>query len=204
MAMRAAVVQGAREVLDMSDFCLACGKRHPGAVRGGILTRIPAACLKRETKATMKGMPRSMLTALAQHPNGLSKGQILVHTGYRASGPVSKCFAELTRNGWIEADAWRLLITQAGLSALGSYEPLPTGVALQEHLLNGSKLSGMEKKFLKSVIDAYPKAIGKGTILEHTGYAASGPVSKAFALLVARGYAVKDGRGALKAADELF
>lgn len=152
----------------------------------------------------LKAMPRAMLTTLAQHPNGLSKSQILVQTGYRSSGPVSKCFAELARNGWIEADAWRVLITQTGLSALGSYEPLPVGDALREQLLNGSKLAPMEKKMMRAVCDAYPSAIGKGRVLELTGYASSGPVSKAFAHLVALGYCTKDGRGALKAAQELF
>jgi hypothetical protein len=152
----------------------------------------------------MKPMPRAILTALAQHPHGLTKGQILVHTTYRSSGPVSKCFAELARNGWTETTLGKVCITDIGLAALGSYEPLPMGDALRDHLLNGSKLSPMEKKMLRATFDAYPSAIGKGRILEQTGYASSGPVSKAFARLTAMGYVTKDGRGALRASDDLF
>lgn len=144
------------------------------------------------------------VAALAQHPNGLSKGKVLVHTGYRSSGPVSKCFAELSRNGWIQSDALRLRITKAGLDALGPFDPLPVGAELRAHLLNGSKLSPMEKKMLRVIFDAYPNAIGKGRVLEQTSYASSGPVSKAFAHLVALGYATKDGRGALRAAEIMF
>lgn len=152
----------------------------------------------------MKDMPRKILTALAQHPAGLSKGQILVHTGYRSSGPVSACFAELARNGWIDASGL-VTITRAGLAALGTYEPLPVGDELRESLLNGnSRLKPMEKKLLRVVCEAYPDSIGKGRVLEQTTYASSGPVSAAFAHLVALGYCQKDGRGALKAARELF
>lgn len=152
-----------------------------------------------------KPMPRAILTALAQHPGGLTKGRVLVHTGYRSSGPVSACFAELSRNGWIESDAiGSVRITDAGLKALGPFHPLPVGAELRAHLLNGSKLAPMEKKMLRAIFDAYPNAIGKGRVLEQTGYASSGPTSKAFAHLVALGYVTKDGRGALRASEVMF
>ncbi len=156
------------------------------------------------TGSIEKPMPRAMLTALAQHSDGLTKGQILVHTGYRSSGPVSACFAELVRNGWVVAQRDRLVITDTGLAALGHYEPLPTGAALRQHLLNGDKCSTMEKAMLKVLFEEWPQAIAKGRILERTGYASSGPVSAAFARLVALGYAKQAGRGELMAAEELF
>lgn len=151
-----------------------------------------------------KPMPRAMLTALAQHPRGLTKGQILVHTGYRSSGPVSKCFADLARNGWMEMRGSTVFVTADGLAALGSYEPLPVGADLRDSLLNGTQCSPMERAMLKAIFDAYPAAIAKGAILTVTGYASSGPVSKAFARLAALGYANKVGRGELKASDDLF
>lgn len=151
-----------------------------------------------------KAMPRAILTALAQHPDGLTKGQILIHTGYRSSGPVSSCFADLARNGWTEVRAGRVTITDAGFKALGPYNPLPTGADLRDHLLNGSKCSTMEKAMLRALFDAYPDSIGKGVILERTGYASSGPTSAAFARLVALGYASKEGRGHLRASERLF
>ncbi len=151
-----------------------------------------------------KPMPRAFLTALAQHHEGLSKGQILVHTGYRSSGPVSACFAELARNGWVDAKGPGLRITPEGLQALGSFQPLPTGEDLRRHLLNGSKCSRMEKRMLEVLFDAHPDSIAKGRILERAGYASSGPVSAAFARLVALGYATQSGRGELRASHDLF
>jgi hypothetical protein len=117
---------------------------------------------------------------------------------------VSACFAELARNGWTVPDRGKVAITETGLATLGAYEPLPTGEALREHLLNGSKCSGMEKAMLKVLFNAYPDAIAKGAILESTGYASSGPTSAAFARLVALGYAEQRERGHLRAAGEFF
>lgn len=151
-----------------------------------------------------KAMPRAMLTTLAQHPDGLTKAQILVHTGYRSSGPVSRTFAELAREGWVEGAGNRLRITPAGLDALGPYEPLPVGDELRAHLLNGSKCSTMEKAMLRTLFDAYPDSMAKGRILELTNYKSSGPVSRSFARLVALGYAQQSGRGELRASDDLF
>lgn len=152
----------------------------------------------------MPQMHRAMLTALAQHPEGLTKGQILLHTSYASSGPVSKAFAELARNGWTNGDRAKLTITGAGVKALGSYEPLPTGDALREQLLSGNKLSVMERALFRVICDEYPDAIAKGEILRKAQYASSGPVSRAFARLVKYGYVIQSGRGELRAAREMF
>lgn len=164
--------------------------------------RLPAA--SRSGDAELKTMHRSMLIALAQHPDGLSKGKILLHTGYRASGPVSTAFADLNRAGWVEAAGSGLRITSAGLSALGPYEPLPTGDRLREELLTGPKLSLMERKLLQAVCDAHPEQITKGAALAAAGYASSGPVSTAFARLKQYGYVHALGSSLLRASEELF
>jgi hypothetical protein len=149
-------------------------------------------------------MHRAMLIALAQHPDGLTKKQILVHTGYASSGPVSTAFADLTRQDFVESQGTRLVITPLGTHTLGDFEPLPVGDALREWLLSGNKLNGMEKALLFRICEAYPEAIRKGDVLERAGYASSGPVSSAFAKLVAYNYAIPQGASMLKAAEELF
>jgi uncharacterized protein DUF87 len=154
--------------------------------------------------AALSKMHRAMLTALAQHPDGLTKRQILVHTTYASSGPVSTAFADLARESWVAPDGNRLRITDAGYTALGSYDPLPVGDELRAWLLSGDKLSGMEKALLTQICDAYPEAIRKGDVLEKAQYASSGPVSSAFAKLVAYNYAIPQGASMLKAAEELF
>lgn len=148
-------------------------------------------------------MERAFLTALAQHTEGLSKGQILIHADYRSSGDVSTAFAELLRQQWVETREGKLFITSMGLSVLGPFTPLPTGAKLRAHLLEGDKLSKLEKALLKELFDHHPGALSKGMILERTGYKSSGDVSSAFAKLVRLGWAVNVGRE-LKASDVFF
>jgi hypothetical protein len=154
---------------------------------------------------TLPAMHRAMLIALAQHPDGLTKKQIHVHTGYASSGSTSAAFADLAREGWTAAvDGNRLRITPAGLTALGDFEPLPIGDELRQYLLTGDKLSTMEKALLERIADVYPEAIAKGEILQQAKYASSGSTSAAFAKLVAYHYAIPQGSSMLKAAEELF
>lgn len=153
--------------------------------------------------AVDKPMPRAVLTALAQHPRGLTKGQVLVHTGYRSSGATSRCFADLLAAGWIEGRGV-ISITPAGTAALGPFTPLPVGAELRKSLLNGNDLAPMEKRILGALFDAYPKLAAKGSILTTTGYASSGATSRAFARLTALGYATKVGRGQLRASADLY
>ena len=145
-----------------------------------------------------------MLIALAQHPGGLTKKQVHVHTGYASSGSTSAAFADLARDGWAAADGNRLAITVRGLDALGPFDPLPLGDELRAWLLAGDKLSTMEKALLDEICAAYPQPVAKGAVLEKTGYASSGSTSAAFAKLVAYNYAIPQGASMLKAAEELF
>lgn len=147
-------------------------------------------------------MEHRMLRCLAQHPDGKTKAELRLHCGYAESGPVSKCFAKLLAEGWAELVGNSFRICAAGRGVLGDFEPLPTGDALFDHLIAGSQLSGMEKKILSAIHDAYPSTISK----QHArgAYAESGPVSRAFARLIAYGYALPLGAGTLKLAEELY
>jgi len=151
-------------------------------------------------------MARAFLTALAQAGKPLTKKQLRARTGYAASGPVSDTFALLTRERLVAPDGSGLALTGGGLDRLGPYDPLPTGQALRSGILNGTirDLSKMERAFLEHLFEAWPNAVSKAELRERAGYAASGPVSDAFAHIVAIDYATKVGAGQLKAADELF
>lgn len=149
-------------------------------------------------------MARKMLIALAQHRGGLAKSQILLHTGYSASGSTSAAFTWLTQNGLAEGPGNSLRITEAGLKTLGDYEPLPLGEALRFFLLHGDKLSTMEKAILERVAGFYPHTVTKGEVLKLTGYSASGSTSKAFTRLRTYGYVITQGPSTLRAAEQLF
>jgi hypothetical protein len=55
-------------------------------------------------------------------------------TGYAASGGgFNNYLGALRSRGLIEGDGDRLMITEAGIRALGSWEPLPAGRALIDY-----------------------------------------------------------------------
>lgn len=150
-------------------------------------------------RADLAPMQRRLLTVLAQHGR-LPKGKVLVHARYAAGGQVSRCWAQMTRDGWITSDEGIVEITTKGLGALGAYEPLPTGGALLAAVL--PRLSQMEQRLLQVCVDAFPDGISKGAVLKKSGYAAGGQVSRAWAHLCALDYLTSN-RGHVTAAKEL-
>ena len=69
---------------------------------------------------------RRILTALAQYREGRSKVQVAVLTGYAATGGGFNNYLGVLRSrGLIEGGGDRITITEAGIQALGSWEPLP-------------------------------------------------------------------------------
>jgi hypothetical protein len=157
------------------------------------------------TPGELTEMKRRMLTALAQHPEGLTKAQILIHSRYSSNGSTSAAFADLVRDGWADVPApSSLRITDAGAAALGPYDPLPSGAQLRQLRLEDPNYSVMEKKILSALFDAYPNPIAKGELLEKVGYSSNGSTSAVFAKLVKLGWAKSAGAGQLKASDDFF
>lgn len=77
---------------------------------------------------------RRILTALAQYPQGRSKVQVAVLTGYALNGGgFNNYLGALRTRGFVRCDGDRLTITEAGMEALSSWEPLPTGPALIDY-----------------------------------------------------------------------
>lgn len=171
--------------------------------------RVIAAITKPKPAAsdngTLSRMQRAFLTALAQEGEPVEKGRLLALAGYRSSGDVSKCFAQLVSDGWASAPrSGTLAITGNGLEALDDYEPLPRGEELRQLRLSHPGLEPFERKALAVLFDAYPAPVAKGKILEITGYRSSGDISKSFARLAKMGWASKVGGGQLRAADLFF
>lgn len=173
-----------------------------------IPSRPAPVALQRRIESSEGGLSRmelAFLTVLAQHPDGLTKAQILTHTDYASSGSTSAAFAKMTAAGWADSPAPHALrITAAGLNTLGPFEPLPKGAALREMRLSSPKLSPMEKAILGVLFGNYPHGIKKSDILKATGYASSGSVSATFAKFARLGWAVKHDRSELKASDVFF
>jgi hypothetical protein len=158
----------------------------------------------READAKLAGGERRILAALAQHPQGRTKVQVALLTGYAHSGGgFSNYLSSLRTRGFIEGSGDNLRATDAGLDALGPFDPLPTGRALFELWLG--QLGKAEREALQVLYDAYPEALSKEEVARRTpsGYAPDGG-GFANALSRLRTLELIQGRGELRASDTLF
>lgn len=144
---------------------------------------------------------RRILVALAQR-NGLSARQVGVRAMLSSkSGTFDTYISKARTNGWIEGTASSLTITDAGLAALGSYDPLPQGPELLTYWLNELGTSGAAR-MLRALADAYPNALTKEQLGEASGLALSGTFDTYLSKL--RTLELVDGRGQIRASEELF
>lgn len=135
------------------------------------IKRNPPPDPRQPSKGTVNGsLPRgerACLIAAAQHPNGVTRPQLTVLTGYKRSSRDAY-IQRLRERGYVEAGE-RVTATAAGIAALGdNFEPLPTGAALREHVLQ--TLPEGERKVLSVLIDAYPYEYARDNIDSRTGY----------------------------------
>lgn len=144
--------------------------------------------------------PRKILTAIAQYPEGATRAQLTVMTGYKRSSR-DIYVAMLKKYGHVEQRGDKLVATQRGIQELGDdYQPLPTGAELRDHLMR--TLPEGEKKILALLIESYPQALDRETISNSTEYKRSSR-DIYIANLKAR-QLVETGPGTVKAADNLF
>jgi hypothetical protein len=147
---------------------------------------------------------RRILVALAQRPDGLTNRQIGIRAGISSrSGSFSTYMSTGRTNGWIVDAGPVRTITEAGLAALGNYEPLPTGAALLEHWLRELGESGASR-ILRVLSEAYPDPLDNDAIGERASISArSGSFSTYMSKL--RGLELIEGtRGQVRASAELF
>lgn len=145
---------------------------------------------------------RKVLTALAQYPQGRSKTQVAILTGYAVGGGgFGNSLSALRSKGLIEGGKERLQITGQGLQALGSFDPLPTGRALVDHWLG--QLGRAERTILEVLVSSYPATLSKEELGRATGYEHSGGGFNN-ALSKLRTLELIAGRGELMASREFF
>lgn len=126
---------------------------------------------------------RMILSVLAQFPDGRSRSQLAMLSGYSSkSGGFNNALARLRVSNLINRGD-PIKATGEGFAAIdGLYEPLPTGRALIEHW--NSKLGKAERMILGVVLDAWPNPLDRETVAERTGYSSgSGGFNNALARL---------------------
>ncbi len=146
---------------------------------------------------------RRMLIALAQRPQGLSTRQLGVRAGLSSrSGTFRNYVSRGRTQGWLLGTSERLTITDAGLTVLGTYAPLPTGDLLLKYWLDELGESGASR-ILAIIAQAYPERISVETIGERTGLS---PQSGTFRNYLSRLRTLEliEGRSELIASEELF
>ena len=162
----------------------------------------PAARSMREPDGKLPKAERKIMSALAQYPQGRSKTQIAILAGYAHSGGgFNNALASLRGKGLLEGyDTMRA--TDAGLSALGDYDPLPTGTALAEYWY--SQLPRAERVILEVLVEygcGHP--MSKEQVAQAVGYEASGGGFNN-ALSKLRTLELIEGRSEVRASENLF
>jgi hypothetical protein len=143
-----------------------------------------------------------ILTVLAQYPEGRSKVQVAILSGYAPhGGGFNNYLGALRSRALIEGTGDRLAITQTGTETLGSWEPLPTGPALIDYWC--ARLGKAERLILQALRECYPDALTKEEVAVKAGYEANGGgFNNALGRL--RTLELVQGRGELRASDNLF
>lgn len=192
-----------RDVLDAAMKAFAT----PGVPRASATTAAtrrqprpaPPAAAARPTSApratvdpdgAVTGPMRKLLAVLATY-GPRTKRQLAMQAGYSAKGGgFNNPLSALRSGGYVERGE-PIAVTQAGLDALGDFDPLPTGQALIDHWMG--QLSGPERKILQPLIDAWPNTLSKEALADVAGYTPVGggfnnPLSRLRTLeLVTRG-----------------
>lgn len=111
----------------------------------------------------------TILSALIQFPQGRTRAQLLVLTGYRERS-LSTYLPKLAERGYIDTSrGGPIVATEAGKRALPNVEPLPTGPALRDFWL--ARLPEGERRILKVLIDRHPHPVSRDELMQETQYA---------------------------------
>jgi len=143
---------------------------------------------------------KATLIVCAQYPDGATREQMTVLTGYKRS-TRDAYIQRLRERGYVDVRGELILATDEGVAALGSdFEPLPVGADLRAYWL--AKLPGGERAVLQVLIDAHPDAVERSEIDKVTGFKRSTRDAYLQRLQVKR--LVTSDRGEVRASELLF
>lgn len=115
---------------------------------------------------------RRVLTALAQYPEGRTKNQVAILSGYAINGGgFNNALSSARTSGWITRDE-PMRITPEGLAALGPFDPLPSGRELLAHWYG--QLDKAPRKVLEALVEVYPRTLTKAQVANRAGYEPEG------------------------------
>jgi len=160
-----------------------------------------SASLQGSEPAPLGKAARTILTVLATY-GPRTHVQLAILSGYSSkSGGFRNTISAQRTSGHLEGTRDSLSITDAGLAALGEYDPLPTGQALIDHWK--AQVGQQHRAILDALLAVYPASLTQDEVAEITGYQATSggfrnSVSKLRTLELIHG-----GRDALTASDTI-
>jgi len=111
---------------------------------------------------------RRVLTAIAQHRDGVTREQLTVLTGYKRSSRDTY-LQRLKERGLVHVGPSEIVTTGDGVIALGpDFEPLPKGRALRDHWME--RLPEGERRILDVLVQAYPHTVSREIVSDATEY----------------------------------
>ena len=150
-----------------------------------------------------RGGDYRMLIAMAQYPDGMTDSKLAILSGMTKRGGSFRTYlSKLRQAGYATGDRGKLAITPAGVTAAGDYEPLPTGRELIAYWQRELGESGARKIF-DALVSAYPRALTREETAAAADMTLAGGSFRTY-LSKLKVMGLIDGRGELKASDELF
>jgi hypothetical protein len=132
---------------------------------------IPRPAVSREPALKLPKAEGRILTCLAQY-GACSKNKIARIAGYAVTGGgFNNALGKCRSSGWVTDEGDNIAITEAGMAALGAWEPLPTGPALVDYWLG--ELPKAEKAIL-GVLRENPGGLTKADLAGGAGYEPAG------------------------------
>lgn len=142
---------------------------------------------------------RTVLTAVAQYPDGIERSHISILAGYKRS-TRDRYIQFLQQKAYVGVHSDRIVATPEGISALGDFEPLPSGQELQDYWR--SKLPVGERAIFDVLVRAGGQVVPRDFIDEATGFKRS-TRDRYLQFLQTRRLVVAE-RDGVRASEELF
>lgn len=166
-------------------------------------TRLTVAEMAPKSNGRAADLPAgeaAVLSAVLWYPAGIRRNQLTVITGYKRS-TRDAYIQRLRERGYVQANGDAICATSAGMAAMPTVGPLPSGEALQQFWRE--KLPAGERRVLDQLITFYPDACSRDVLSEATGFQRS-TRDAYLQRLAAKNLVIEPERGKVKAARELF
>jgi hypothetical protein len=121
-----------------------------------------------------RGGMRRLMVVIAQHPEGVERTTLgLLAQIPMKGGTFSTYMGRLRSYGWVRDEGTRMFATDAGIAALGEFEPLPTGADAARYWLDWCGRGG-QRRILEVLLEAGPAGIDREELIRRSNINDSG------------------------------